>query len=106
MNSEEQKEKKQILDWIGIVAIIIMIVGCYLLYHEQQVCKNPFKNMVDGFLNDEGIEYSYVTISIYKNNTDAYPIKSFDLIGSKYFASRDPDYFNRSEFENIEFIQE
>ena len=69
------------LDWIGIIAIVIMLVGCYLVVQEGKDCKDPYRSMIDAYLVDElKLNYSYAIISVYATPNDAIPLATFDLI--------------------------
>jgi len=77
MTSQSMKKK---LDWIGIIAIIVMLVGCCLLIQEKKYCEDPFGNILIPYLEEKNItSYSLVVISVYENHGDPIPIERIEL---------------------------
>ena len=77
----DNAEKVVKRDWLMYIAIIIMLVGVGLVLNESRICKNPYDNMIQKFLDGKGINYTYVKLEVYQNNSDVLPIISLDLIG-------------------------
>lgn len=65
------------LDWLGVIAIIIMIVGTYLVVQEGKTCKSPFKNIIDKELKDNKINYSSAILYVY--DKEGLVVDSFDV---------------------------
>jgi ABC-type transport system involved in Fe-S cluster assembly fused permease/ATPase subunit len=89
-------------DWLMYLAIIIMLVGCYLTINETKYCKDPYRYMIDSYIQKEYggfISYNYATIEIFNNESF---LMSFDLIGSKDVATR---YRNNTFNSNFSIIK-
>jgi len=77
-------DKQTLNVWLGVIAVVIMLVGCYLVIQETKVCKNPYRDMIDKYIGGElKLNYSYATISVYNTPYDEVPLITLDLIGTK-----------------------
>lgn len=70
---------KKSMDWLGIIAIILMLVACVFLYFEKKACDDPFKNIIDKELEGEGISYSYAEINLYSDAYSNVPLKTLPI---------------------------
>lgn len=72
--------KKGKIDWITLLALIIMIVGTLLLMFLYPCNRDPVKCCINRLLeNDEVLnstEYEYVEIKIYHKKEDLVPMKT------------------------------
>ena len=74
------KLEKKHLDWIGIIAIIVMLLGCYLLIQEHKACEDPLKNIILPYLKEKNItEYNSIKINVYKFHGDSIHLESIEL---------------------------
>ena len=70
---------KKSMDWLGIIAIVLMLVACGFLYFEQKACKDPFKNIIDKELVGDELSYSYAEINLYANVNSIVPLKKIPI---------------------------
>lgn len=74
------KLEKKHWDWIGTIAIIIMIIACYLLIQERKACEDPLKNILIPYFEDLNItNYSSVSLVVYGNHNQIIPILEVEL---------------------------
>jgi len=77
MNPEN---RKRTWDWIGIIGIIIMILGCYYVYTESKVCHDPLKVLIEQvFDNSTILNYSYVVVSFYAGEGIDFPTEEYKI---------------------------
>lgn len=77
-------DKQTLNVWLGFIAIIIMLLGCYLVIQETKACKNPYRDMIDKYLaEDLKLNYSYAVITVYNTPYDMVPLATLDLIGER-----------------------
>jgi len=108
ITNEYVNQPKKKFDWLLWLAIIIMLVGCYLVIQESQVCKTPFKQIIDKQLKEDfkdfpqvNISYSYARLDIYSSSNDITPITSYDVVGNKlYQIAKGNSNFNFSNLIN------
>lgn len=86
MDAIEQQPKKKV-DWLMYIAIIIMLVGCYLVIQELNVCKHPFEKIIDKQLKadygDAAPDYEYAKLDIYLESDDLFAFTSYDVVGNR-----------------------
>jgi len=73
------KETKKKRDWLGIIGIILILLAMVFFYFETKACKDPFKNILDEQLKEEGIIYNYAEVSIYFHMDDGIPLKTIPI---------------------------
>ena len=89
-----------------IIAIIVMVIGCGLLIKEYKMCKSPIKNIIEPYLEKEGIpDYELIQIDIYRNVEDIIPVDTIKYYSDSYVPkntrrSNQPT-FNESGFNAL-----
>jgi len=63
------------LDWITIIAIIIMVVGGVMVYQEGKVCRDPMKTIMESVLG-KNLTDAHVELLVYNSEGDI--IKSYE----------------------------
>jgi len=80
------------LDILGLVAITIMIVGCYFLIQERKMCEDPIGNIIKPYLEKENItNYDLIVVEVYQSHGDSFPIKTMELYSKPIIPYKKPE---------------
>lgn len=73
------------IDFLGCVAILVLLVGIYFLIQETQACSDPYAKLIEPYIKDKNISYDYSELAFYKNvGKESIFIDSIPLQGIKY----------------------